>query len=245
MYSKSNLPLQKWAHKLGVARKTGIDLPGERTGTIPSPSEVRRINKLEADCRKRTGKASCGIGIGGALWNPGDNENFAVGQGGLQATPLQMAVVYSTIVNGGRVPTPHLGAQIEDSRGLVQKLDFPSRRKVAIKPEWRSAIMEGLFGAANEDGGTSKGVFDQGWPRNRFPVFGKTGTAERQPQRDQSWYGVYSYDRNPNNTPIVVICTVEQGGFGADAAAPAARLILSKWFGVGDKEFHVGASATR
>jgi penicillin-binding protein 2 len=227
------LPLQKWAHKLGVARRTGIDLPGERTGTIPSPSEVRRINRAEAACRKKTGKKSCGIGFGNVLWNPGDNENFAVGQGGLQATPLQMAVVYSTIVNGGRVPTPHLGAQIEDSRGLVQKLDFPSKRKVAIKPEWRSAIMDGLFGAANEDGGTSKGVFDQGWPRSRFPVYGKTGTAERQPQLDQSWYAVYSYDqKDPHAKPIVVVCTVEKGGFGADTAAPAARLILSKWFGV-------------
>ncbi|HMJ32496.1 MAG TPA: penicillin-binding transpeptidase domain-containing protein [Baekduia sp.] len=233
MYDQSSLPLQSWAHKLGVARRTGIDLPGEATGTIPSPSEVRRINRLEAACRKKNGGKPCYIGSGNALWNPGDNENFAVGQGGLQATPLQMAVVYSTIVNGGRVPTPHLGLQTEDSRGIAQPLDFPSKRKVAIKPQWQSAIMQGLFGAANENGGTSKGVFDNGWPRNRFPVYGKTGTAERQPQKDQSWYAVYSYDKsNPDAKPIVVVVTVEQGGFGADAAAPAARLILSKWFGV-------------
>jgi penicillin-binding protein 2 len=245
MFAKPSLPLQKWAHKLGVARKSGIDLPGEATGSIPSPSQVRKINRLEATCRKKNGGKPCGIGIGGALWNPGDNENFAVGQGGLQATPLQMAVVYSTIVTGGRVPTPHLGAQIEDSRGLVQKLDFPSKRKVAIKPEWQTAIMDGLYGAANKSGGTSKAVFDQGWPRNRFPVFGKTGTAERQPQADQSWYAAYSYDKtNPDAKPIVVVCTVERGGFGADAAAPATRLILSKWFGVQAKIVR-GASTDR
>jgi penicillin-binding protein 2 len=226
-------PLQKWAHKLGVARRTGVDLPGEASGSIPSPAQVRRINRLEAACRKKRKVSSCGIGIGNALWNPGDNENFAVGQGGLQATPLQMAIMYSTIVNSGRVPTPHLGAQVEDSRGIVQKLDFPSKRKVAIKPEWRDAIMRGLYGAANEDGGTSKQVWDQGWPRDRFPIYGKTGTAERQPQTDQSWYAVYSYDKtDPHATPIVVVCTVERGGFGADRAAPIARLILSHWLGV-------------
>jgi len=232
MFSRAGLPLQRWARKLGVARKTGIDLPGEATGSIPSPALTRKINRLEAACRKKHGGRPCGIGSGGALWNPGDNENFAVGQGGLQATPLQMAVAYSTIVNSGRVPTPHLGLQTEDSRGITQPLDFPSQRKVTIQPAWREAIMAGLYGAANEDGGTSKQVFDDGWPRTRFPIFGKTGTAERKPQADQSWYVAYSYDQNPDAKPIVVVCTVEQGGFGADAAAPAARLILSKWFGV-------------
>jgi penicillin-binding protein 2 len=156
-----------------------------------------------------------------------------------------MAIAYSTIVNGGRVPTPHLGLEVEDSRGIVQPLDFPSRRKVDIKPAWRDAVMQGLFGAANQDGGTSKQVFDNGWPRDRFPVYGKTGTAERQPKNDQSWYAVYSYDKtNPDAKPIVVVCTVEEGGFGAEAAAPAARLILSQWFGVHAK-FVKGSSADR
>jgi penicillin-binding protein 2 len=232
----SKLPLQKWAHKLGVARRTGIDLPGEVTGSIPSPAQVRRINKLQAYCVKhRKPGQVCNIGSGNALWNPGDNENFAVGQGGLQATPLQMAVAYSTIINGGRVPTPHLGLQTSDSRGIVQPLDFPSQRKVTIRPAWRDAIMKGLFEAANVDGGTSKTVFDNGWPRGRFPIFGKTGTAERPPNGDQSWYVAYSYDKDPDVKPIVVICTVENGGFGADSAAPAARLILSNWFNVQEK----------
>jgi penicillin-binding protein 2 len=232
----AKLPLQKWAHKLGVARRTGIDLPGEVTGSIPSPAQVRRINRLQAYCLKhRKPNQVCNIGSGNALWNPGDNENFAVGQGGLQATPLQMAVAYSTIINGGLVPTPHLGLQTSDSRGIVQPLDFPSARKVTIRPAWRDAIMKGLFEAANVDGGTSKTVFDNGWPRTRFPIFGKTGTAERPPNGDQSWYVAYSYDKDPDVKPIVVICTIENGGFGADSAAPAARLILSNWFGVQEK----------
>jgi penicillin-binding protein 2 len=155
-----------------------------------------------------------------------------------------MAVVYSTIINSGRVPTPHLGLETQDSRGITQPLDFPSKRKIDIRPEWRAAIMEGLRQAANEDGGTSKTVFDQGWPRDRFPIYGKTGTAERfygplQIEQDQAWYVAYSYDKsNPDAKPIVVVCTIEKGGFGADTAAPAARLILSRWFGVEAKVVH-------
>jgi penicillin-binding protein 2 len=228
-------PLQNWARKLGVARRTGVDLPGESAGAIPSPQKVRELQAAERACRKREHKASCGIAFLDASWNPGDESNFAVGQGGLQATPLQMAVAYSTIVNDGRVPTPHLAAEVENNRGYIQKIDKPSRRKVAIRPEWRTAIMDGLFDAANKDGGTSKQVWDQGWPRDRFPVYGKTGTAERQGQSDQSWYVAYSYDHDPNTKPIVVICTVEGGGFGAETAAPIVRLIMSKWFGVQEK----------
>jgi penicillin-binding protein 2 len=73
------------------------------------------------------------------------------------------------------------------------------------------------------------------------PVYGKTGTAERPGHADQSWYLCYSPDPQ---RPIVVAVTVEEGGFGAEAAAPAARLILSQWFGVA-KRFVAGSSQTR
>jgi penicillin-binding protein 2 len=105
--------------------------------------------------------------------------------------------------------------------------------------------MRGLFEAANSDGGTSKQVFDNGWPRSRYPIFGKTGTAERAGHpNDQSWYVAYSYDGNPDNRPIVVVCTIEDSGFGAEFAAPAARLILSNWFHVKAKVVK-GDSRTR
>jgi penicillin-binding protein 2 len=238
MWDNPTQPIQKWARALGVARRTGVDLPNEAKGTIPSPQHIRALQAEERKCRKAQHKASCGIALLDSSWNPGDNENFAVGQGDLQATPLQMAVAYSTIVNAGRVPTPHLGAEIEDARGVVEKIDKPSKRKVDIKPEWRDTIMQGLHEAANNDGGTSKQVWDEGWPRDRFPIFGKTGTAERKylgQDVDQSWYVGYSYDGDPKHKPILVVCTVERGGFGADAAAPAVRLIMSQWFGIEKK----------
>ena len=121
--------------------------------------------------------------------------------------------------------------------GCDLKLEVTAQevRAVAGRDEWRDTILHGLSEAANQDGGTSKQVWDQGWPRDRFPIFGKTGTAERQGQADQSWYVAYSYDRTPERKPILVVVTVEKGGFGAEAAAPAARLILSHWFHVTPK----------
>jgi penicillin-binding protein 2 len=236
MWNLPSMPLQKWAYKLGVARKTGIDLPNERGGSIPSPEFIAALQKQERACRKEKKVANCHLADLTASWNPGDNENFAVGQGDLTATPLQMAVAYSTIVNSGRVPTPHIGDEIVDpSRGVVEKIDKPSRRKVSIDPQWRDTVMEGLRQAANAEGGTSTGVWAEGWPRAKHPIYGKTGTAERIYQGnavDQSWYVGYSYDGTPSHKPIMVVATIERGGFGAAAAAPAVRLIMSKWFGV-------------
>jgi penicillin-binding protein 2 len=240
LFDRGGLTLQDWAHNLGVGRKTGIDLPGEAGGSLPSPAKIRELQAAERKCRKDEHKANCHIADLSASWNPGDMTNFAVGQGGLQATPLQMATAYSTIIDHGRVPTPHLAEQVEDTRGMVEKIDKPSKRKVAIPDDWRDTILTGLSEAANQKGGTSKQVWDQGWPRSRFPIFGKTGTAERfygpqQNEIDQSWYVAYSYDQTPQHNPILVVVTIEKGGFGAAAAAPAARLILSKWFGVTPK----------
>jgi penicillin-binding protein 2 len=236
-------PLQTWAHSLGLGRRTGIDLPGEIKGQVPDRAWRTRINKREIACEKRKKVPSCFISDK-RDWTVGDNVNLAVGQGDLQATPLQMATVYSTIATGGRVPKPHLGLRVQDSSGrLVQTLNPGSRRHVSIDPAYRQAIMDGLHAAASQPGGTSFDVWS-GWDQNRFPIYGKTGTAERPPHPDQSWYVAYAYDGTPTHRPIVVAVTLEGGGFGAEAAAPAARLIISKWFGVKGK-YVAGSSHTR
>jgi penicillin-binding protein 2 len=226
-------PLQKWARRLGLGHRTGIDLPEEGSGLIPDPAWRDRQNRKEARCRKKLGRP-CGYADGtNRPWTPGDETNLSVGQGDLQASPLQMAVAYSTIVNGGRVPRPHLGAQVNDSRGLVQRLDAPAAKRVKMDPAWRDAIMQGLHAAASAPGGTSTDVFKD-WPQNRYPVYGKTGTAQRAGRpNDQSWYVAYAHDTSrPNGRPIVIACTIEDAGWGATAAAPAVRLMLSKWFNV-------------
>jgi penicillin-binding protein 2 len=207
--------IQKWARRLGIGRPTGIDLPGEVAGLVPSPAWRNRLFRKHLTDRP---------------WTPGDNINFAVGQGDLEADPLQMAVAYSAIANGGKVVTPHVGMRVEDSDGRVlQEIDPGPKRRLDISPVTRDAIMSGLRAAANDPGGTSEPVF-RGFP---ITVAGKTGTAQRGTQGDQSWYVVMA----PYNDPrIVVAVTIERGGFGAEAAAPAARKILAAYFGVKGKK---------
>jgi penicillin-binding protein 2 len=201
--------LQHWAHALGIGRPSGIDLPGAEEGLLPSQ---RWRNQLYEE------------GETERPWSAGDNIQLATGQGDLQTNPLQMAVAYATLANGGTVVTPHLGLQIDDSAGRVLKeFDPKPRRHVHINPEYRAAILEGLHDAAQNGGGTSFEVFGS-FP---IPVAGKTGTAQRPPHADQSWYGVLAPYPNPR---IVTFVTMEEGGFGVESAAPAAKKILEAYF---------------
>lgn len=201
--------LQNWARRLGIGRESGIDLPGESEGLLPTPGWRNQLYREELTDRP---------------WSAGDNVNLSVGQGDLQADPLQMAVAYAAIANGGTVPRPHVGLRVEDSAGRVlREVKAPSPRHVQIDPEWRETILAGLHDAAQGPSGTSTGVFG-GFP---IPVAGKTGTAERPPYGDQSWYVVLAPYPDPE---IVVAVTFEEGGFGADTAAPAALQLLSEYF---------------
>ena len=135
---------------------------------------------------------------------------------------------------------PHLGQAVEDGQGrLVQQIRKPARRKVEFS-DGQPAGDHGRPARRRLRGGRHLGRRLQGLPR--IPVYGKTGTAERAPNPDQSWYAAYV----PHPTrPIVVVTTVEKGGFGAETAAPAARLILAEWFHLSDRSFHAGSSQTR
>ena len=204
--------IQRWAGRLGLGRPTGIELPAESAGLIPSPEWRNRLFK-----KKETDRP----------WSAGDNMNLAVGQGDVQVAPLQLAVAYAAIANGGYVVRPHLGERVEDAEGrVIQEFNQPSRRRVDVEPHHRQAILEGLRDAAGAPGGTSYPVFKD-FP---IPIAGKTGTAETGLGRaDQSWYAALAPYPNPR---YVVVTTFEGGGFGADTAAPAARRILSELFGV-------------
>ena len=209
--NERGMPLQLWAHRLGLGRRTGIDLPAEEPGRLPTPLWRNTWFKKKLTDRP---------------WSVGDNINLAVGQGDLLADPLQMAVAYAAIGNGGRVLRPRLGMRIEDAAGrALQQLDAPTARRVKINPEYRDAILEGLHGAASAPGGTSTPVF-QGFP---IPIAGKTGTAEHIGKADQSWYVALAPYPNPK---YVVAVTDEAGGFGAETAAPMTRRILAALFDV-------------
>ena len=235
-------PLQQWARGYGIGRPTGIDIGGETTpaGILPSPAWRAARNRLELAYEHKHHKPCCTISDL-RPWSVGDNENLAVGQGDLEATPLQLGVAYSTIENGGTVVRPHVGLEVDAADGSVlQQINPPPARHVLIAAQNLDAIRQGLHDAASQPGGTSADVFS-GWDQGRFPVYGKTGTAQRPPQADQSWYVCFVPDPQ---RPILVVVTVEQGGFGAAAAAPAARQILSQWFYGNRGKFVVGQSKT-
>ena len=217
--------LQSWARRLGFGRRTGIDLPAEFRGLVPDRQWRKEIGEVEARCQKKKKVPSCGISDGRA-WDAGDNVQLAIGQGDLQATPLQLATAYATLANGGKRFKPHVGLEVEDSQGrTIQRIQSSESTRVNFDAANRQAIMDGLRLAAQGPSGTSTPVF-KGWPHDRYPVYGKTGTAQTA-KGDQSWYAAYVAD---DDRPIVVVVTVEQGGWGADTAAPITRQMLSRWF---------------
>jgi len=201
--------LQHWAHAFGIGRPSGIDLPGAVEGLLPSQHWRNQLYK-EGNTERP--------------WSVGDNIQLATGQGDLQTNPLQMAIAYATLANGGTVVTPHVGKEVTDAAGRVLK-EFapPPQRHVKINPATRSVILEGLHDAAQGASGTSYAVFG-GFPT---PVAGKTGTAQRVGHADQSWYIVLAPYPNPK---IVTAVTIEEGGFGAESAAPVALDILEAYF---------------
>ncbi len=204
--------LQRWAGMMGIGRPSGIDLP-----ETAAPSEGLVPSKEWRDQLFKEGETE-------RPWSVGDNIQLATGQGDLQTNPLQMAIAYAALANGGTIVTPHVGLEVEDAAGRVLKEFDPSvRRHVHMNAAYRDEILEGLHEAAQTPGGTSYAVFS-GFP---VDVAGKTGTAERFGHADQSWYLVLAPYPNPR---IVTAVTVEEGGFGAESAAPAALQILEAYF---------------
>jgi penicillin-binding protein 2 len=201
-----HLDMQQWAWRLGVGKPTGFDVPGEAAGLVPTPGWLKRT--FSQPWQK--------------IWYEGYSVNLAVGQGQLAITPLQLATAYSTLANGGTVVRPHVGRAILDPHGqIVRSLAFPPRRHLHLTG--LDEIRSGLYSGAHS--GTSAAVFGT----FRIPVAGKTGTAEAPPGSDHSWYASWAPAYNPK---LVVVVMIEHGGFGAEAAAPAAKEIYSAFFNV-------------
>ena len=246
-------PLDQWARAFGIGQPTGIDLGGELSGTLPTPRWRANRDKLELECEQATGQfkghpkhpasaGGCGIADGN-LWTIGDNVNLAVGQGDVQVTPLQLAVVYAALANGGTIVRPHLGLDVQNADGTVlQNINPAAPRHININPLYLETIRTGLRDAASQSGGTSDDVF------GNFPeqVYGKTGTAQyvsNGVEQDYAWYACF-VPATATTKPIVVVVHVERGGFGDVAAAPVARQILSQWFFGKPGSYKSGSSAT-
>ncbi len=193
--------LQRHVRRWGYGKATGVDLPAEATGTVPDRAYVARHRGVYPDG-----------------WIPGIDILLAIGAGEMKATPLQVAQAYGAIATG-KLCRPHLVARIQDGADGVAKRIGGRCRPVPYTAAELAYIREALRSVAT--GGTASSVF----ANCPLDVAGKTGTAERPPFQDTSWFAGIVPAEQPD---YVVVATVEQGGFGAETAAPIVRNIMSR-----------------
>ncbi len=198
--------LQDVAEDFGFGQKTGIQLPGERAGAVPTPERRREAYDANPDLFL-TGD-----------WRTGDNVNLSVGQGDLLITPLQLANAYASFGQQGLRFQPRLVDRIMSSDGAVLEVFEPVvARDEPLNEQAYSAISVGLRRVPLT--GTASEAFT-GFPLDQYPLAGKTGTAEVQGKADFSLY--VGYGPLPS-ADYAVAAILEEAGFGGDAAAPAVR----------------------
>ena len=209
--------LAEWASILGLGRRTGIDLPGEKDGLIPSPDWKVRAR--------------------GEIWFPGETLSAAIGQGYVLVTPLQMTSLYGTIARKGVHVDPYIVSRIEDVAGNELYRHDPDAKYESKIPEGVfDRIINALADVVADDGGTGRVARMVG-----VPVAGKTGTAQvvrlQEVQesedgdipyelRDHGWFAAFA----PVNRPRVVSAVVvEHGGHGSTSAAPIVARLIKKY----------------
>lgn len=212
-------PIAQTARALGLGSPTGLDLGHEVPGIVPSTAWHNRYTPG-------------GYQRGFAL-------NTAIGQGDTNATPMQMAVLYAALGNGGVVYRPHLVRRIEDADGRVLTEVAPEvERRLPVQADHLEAVVEGLRMVVNNPSGTAF------WQRpigEAWDVAGKTGTAQvvamgdkrlhekdlEYWQKSNSWFAAFAPSHSPE---IAVVVLNEHGGFGASAAAPTAMAVIKAYF---------------
>jgi penicillin-binding protein 2 len=208
--------MQEDLAKMGFGRTTGIDLPGEQAGLVPDFDYVKRVF---AENKKIYGKFYG--------WLPGDAVNLSIGQGFLQVTPIQTAVGFSALANGGTLFEPHVALRVERADGrIVRQVGRQAVGRLPISKRQVLFLRNALRGVTER--GTAAGAFS-GFPLSEIPVAGKTGTADIIPQQPYSWFAAMAPADDPK---YVVVAMVEQGGHGSTTAAPIVRRVLEGLFGL-------------
>lgn len=195
--------LAEYAHRYGLGRPTGVDLPGEDPGLIPTPAwKERRFRRP---------------------WYVGDTLNMGIGQGYVLATPLQVARMMAAVANGGDLVTPHVATEIRAPGGrVVARIAPPPGGEVRLSPEALAVLRTGLRAVVTR--GTAAAIQIPG-----LPVAGKTGTAEAPHGKPYAWFAGYA----PADAPrLVVVAVVENAGFGAEFAAPIVQRVMEAAFGL-------------
>lgn len=194
--------IEKYAHIFGFGERTGIDLEGESKGLVASKKVKRKI--WDED------------------WRLGDTFNAAIGQGFNLTTPIQLSVMLSIVANGGTKYQPYLVDSIINSDGsLFEKPKRAEGKHIDVSQQTIDYIRMGMS-ATTQEGGTAS--YFAGLPK---PIAGKTGTAENSHGRDHGLFVAYG----PVDAPeLVVVCIVEQGGFGSIAAGPIVYKAFEEFF---------------
>lgn len=194
-----------WANIFGLDKKTGIDIPGEVEGLVPTPDWKINVKKEK--------------------WFLGNTYHMAIGQGDIALTPIGINSAITTIANGGRLCTPHI---VEENFVSENSQYFSSNlqcKNLGIKKENIDLVKEGMRQACMS-GGTGFPFFDFK-EKTGIEVGCKTGTAENPFGKPHAWFSVFGPFDNPQ---IVVTVLVENGGEGSRVAAPIARKIFDYWF---------------
>jgi penicillin-binding protein 2 len=205
--------LARYSRFFGLGKPTGLNLyPGEASGLVPDP-EWKRKNTKEKD------------------WHVLETMMFGIGQTYLTVTPIQLAEVYAAIANHGKMYRPRLISKITSPTGeLVTRFNPQLTVDLQLSPEILSVVQQGLTEVIG-DGGTASSAF-VGFPLEKYPIAGKTGTAQKPPYDNSGVFACYA----PANKPeIVVVIFLEQGGSGSGGAAPIARKILEAYFNLDKK----------
>jgi len=200
-----------FAKRLGLGSRTGIDLPGEATGLIPSPEWVQKAFKRK--------------------WWAGETMPVAIGQGAVVATPLQLARMIGAIAWGGTFCQPHLAFR---DQLLALGVDPPedSGRNLPLSDSTLEAVRRGMWGVVNEGEGTGAGARCTG-----IDIAGKTGTAQvvsvdlqksahNASFKNNAWFVGYA----PSNKPEIVVAALVMQGEHSTVAVPIAREVIKAYF---------------
>ena len=208
---------QKYARRMGVGQDTGIDLLYEADGLIPDRKWCEGLAEAKVGCFDG--------------WLPGYTVNMAIGQGDVLTNPLQMAVAYASIANGGYVLEPHLGKEVgysldrKNQKEVIKPIDPTVRAELGLDSTEIGAIQQGLNEVTSHGEGTARDAFS-GFP---FPIAGKTGTAELgDTGQNDSWFISYGPVGDPK---YVVAVYLEKAGHGGETAAPVAREVYEGLLG--------------
>ncbi len=225
-------PLVQAARNVGFGRRTGIDLPSETRGRIADRRWKMDYWKENKDyyCKlaKEPGSDYLHVFarefcVDGYAYRAGDAVNFAIGQGDTTLTPLQLATAYAALANGGTLWEPRVARAVLDARGRkVRSIKPEAAGRVPIPDRYLRAIDEALTGVPRD--GTLAWKMG-GFPLDKVPLRGKTGTAEVYGRQTTSWLATYTED-------YVVVTMIEQAGTGSGAAGDAVRRIWEALYGI-------------